>query len=117
MLQQRRGGPSKNNRKVEVRNLQVDFLSIKKRGYNAEICYMKILDKDGKKKMRPITVLADEVVLMPYWVTDKQDVIKSKEKSYCQLNHYNKVRSIALMRNSKAIVLNKKIKNQVKDIF
>ena len=43
---------------------------------------MKIVDKDGNKKMRPITVLADEVILMPYWVTDKQDVIlKVKEKT------------------------------------
>ena len=48
---------------------------------------MKIVDKDGKKKMRPITVLADEVILMLYWVTDKQDVIfKVKEKPYYQLN-------------------------------
>ena len=43
---------------------------------------MKTVDKDGKKKTRPITVLADEEILMPYWVTDKQDVIlKVKEKT------------------------------------
>ena len=84
------GIPSSNNHKVEVSNLLVEFLSTKRNDYNAEICYMKIVDKDGKKKMRPITALADEVILMPYWVTDKQDVIlKVKEKSYCQLNHYN----------------------------
>ena len=42
---------------------------------------MKIVDKDGKKKMRPITALADEVILMPYWVADKQDVfLKVKEQ-------------------------------------
>ena len=85
----RRGRPSKSNHKVEVSNLIVGFLSTKKKDYNAEICYMKIVDKDGRKKMRPITVLADEAILMPYWVTDKQDVIsKVKEKSYCQLDHY-----------------------------
>ena len=40
-------------------------------------------DKEGKKKMRPITVLADEETLMPFWIIDKQDVIlKVKEKSY-----------------------------------
>ena len=50
---------------------------------------MKIVDKDGKKQMRPITVLADEAILMLYWVIDKQDVIlKVKEKICCQLNHY-----------------------------
>ena len=32
--------------------------------------YMEIIDKDGWKKMRPITALAVEVVLMPYWVTN-----------------------------------------------
>ena len=36
---------------------------------------MKIVDKEGKKKMRPITVLTDEETLMPYRVTDTQDVI------------------------------------------
>ena len=77
------GRPSKNKNKVEVNNLLAEFLSKKKNDYNAEICYMKIVDKDGKKKMRPITVLADEETLMPYWLTDKQDVIlKVKEKSY-----------------------------------
>ena len=79
---------------------------------------MRIVDKDGNKKMRPITVLVDEVILMPYWVRDKEDVIlKVKEKSYCQLNRYNKVRCIALMRNLKVIVLKKKIKNTLKDIL
>ena len=43
---------------------------------------MKFVDKEWKKKMRPITALADEETLMPYWLTDKQDVIlKVKEKS------------------------------------
>ena len=88
MIQQRRGIPSKHNRKVEVSNLQVEFLSEKRNDYNAEIWYMKIVDKDGKKKVRPITVLADEVILMPYLVTDKKEVIlKLKEESQCQLNH------------------------------
>ena len=42
---------------------------------------MKLVDKEGKKKMKPITVLADDETLMPFWVTDKQDVIlKVKEK-------------------------------------
>ena len=31
--------------------------------------------------MKPTTVLADEGILMPYWVTDKQDVtVKVKDK-------------------------------------
>ena len=74
MIQQRRGKPPKNTHKVEVSNLQVEFLSKERNDYNAEICYMKIVDKGGKNKMKPITVLADEETLMPYWLTNKQDV-------------------------------------------
>ena len=43
---------------------------------------MKIVDKEGKKKMRPITVLADEETLVPCWVTDKQDVILKVAEEY-----------------------------------
>ena len=42
------GRPSKNNNKVEVNNLIVELS--KTNDYNAEICYMKVVDKDVKKK-------------------------------------------------------------------
>ena len=35
---------------------------------------MNFVDKDVTKKMKPITVLDDDGILMPYWVTDKQDM-------------------------------------------
>ena len=54
MIQQRRGRPSKTYHKVEVSNLQVEFVSKKRNDYGAEICYMKIVDKEGKKKMKSI---------------------------------------------------------------
>ena len=79
---QRRGRPSKNNRKVEVSDLQVEFLSKKRNDFNADICYMKTVDKEGKKNMSPITVLADEETLMLFWVTDKQDVILKVKERY-----------------------------------
>ena len=44
------GIPMKNNNKVEVSNLIVKFLSTKKNDYNADVCYMKVVDKDVKKK-------------------------------------------------------------------
>ena len=75
MIQQRRGRPSKSIHKVEASSLQVAFSSKTRNDYNVEICYMRIVDKEGKQKMRPIIVLADEEILMPYWVADKQDVI------------------------------------------
>lgn len=77
----KRGRPMKNNNKVEVNSLIVEFLSKKKNDYGAQICYMKIVDKEGKKKMKPITVLDDEETRMPYWQTDKQEMIlKVKDK-------------------------------------
>ena len=43
---------------------------------------MKTVDKEGNKKMRTITVLADEETLMPFWLTDKQDVISKVKEKY-----------------------------------
>ena len=81
MTQKRVGRPMKNDNKVEVNSLIVEFLSKKKNDYGAEICYMKVVDKEGKKKMKPITVLDDEETRMPYWQTDKQEMIlKVKDK-------------------------------------
>ena len=82
MTQKRVGRPMNNNNKVEVNSLIVEFLSKKKNDYGAEICYMKVVDKEGKKKMKVITVLDDEEIRMPYWVTsDKQEMIlKVKDK-------------------------------------
>ena len=81
MSQKRVGRPMKNNNKVEVNSLIVEFLSKKKNDYGAEICYMKVVDKEGKKKMKCITVLDDEEIRMPYWQTDKQEMIlKVKDK-------------------------------------
>lgn len=81
MSQKRVGRPMKNNNKVEVNSLIVEFLSKKKNDYGAEICYMKVVDKEGKKKMKPITVLDDEGIRMPYWQTDKLEMIlKVKDK-------------------------------------
>ena len=45
MSQQKRGRPIKNNNKVEIHNLIVEFLAKKENNYGAEICYMKVIDK------------------------------------------------------------------------
>ena len=81
MSQHKRGRPIKNINNVAVSNFIVEFFSKKKNEYNADICYMKVVDKDVKNKMKPITVLAEEGMLMPYWQTDKQDtILKVKDK-------------------------------------
>ena len=82
MSQKRVGRPARNYNKVEVNSLIVEFLSKKKNDYGAEICYMKVVDKDMKKKMKSLMCLQDEEIRMPYWVTsDKQEMIlKVKDK-------------------------------------
>ena len=82
MSLKRVGRPARNNNKVEVNSLIVEFLSKKKNDYGAEICYMKVVDKEGKKKMKSLMCLQDEEIRMPYWVTsDKQEMIlKVKDK-------------------------------------
>ena len=49
MSQKRVGRPMKNNNKVEINNLIVEFLAKKENNYGAEICYMKVIDKDARK--------------------------------------------------------------------
>ena len=43
---------------------------------------MKIVDQEGQKKIILITALADEETLLPFWVTDKQDVILGVKEKY-----------------------------------
>ena len=47
---------------------------------------MKVVDKEGKKKMKCITVLDDEGIRKPYWQTDKQEItLKVKNKFIGQI--------------------------------
>ena len=59
----------------------MSFYHKKKDDYGAEICYMKVVDKEGKKNMKYITVLDDKEIRMPYWQTDKlETILKVKDK-------------------------------------
>ena len=58
MSQQKRGRPIKNN-KAEVNYLLVEFLAKKGNNYGAEMCYMKVVDKDARRKIKFITILED----------------------------------------------------------
>ena len=74
------GRPLKNNNKVEVNSLIVEYFGKKENGYNAEMCYMKTIGKESQK-MKQITALGDEETRMPYWVTDTQEMLlKVKDK-------------------------------------
>ena len=82
MAQQvKRGRPKANDQKVDVNNILCEFLAIKENDYNAVICYFKIIDKDLKKKLKPILSLENDKLRMPYWKTDKLELIlKVKDK-------------------------------------
>ena len=81
MAQVKRGRPKANDKKVEVGNVLCEFLTSKENGYNAVICYLKIIDKNLKKKLKPILALENEKVNMPYWRTEKNELIlKVKDK-------------------------------------
>ena len=45
---------------------------------------MKVVDKDARKKMKFITILEDDGIRMPYWVTDdKQEIILKSTDKIC----------------------------------
>ena len=78
----KRGRPAKTNTTININDLVVEFISKKENNYNANICYFKVVDGDAKNKMKPIRILEEEDVRMPYWKDkDKNDIIlKVKDK-------------------------------------
>ena len=51
----KRGRPAKNENKVTINDLVVEYLATKENDYNANICYFKIVDVECKTKMKSIT--------------------------------------------------------------
>ena len=49
MTQKRAGRPTKNNSKVDVDSLLIEFLAKKENTYGDEICYMGVVDKELNK--------------------------------------------------------------------
>ena len=78
----KRGRPIKTNTTININDLTVEFISKKENNYNANICYFKIVDGDAKNKIKPIRLLEEDGVRMPYWKDkDKNDIIlKVKDK-------------------------------------
>jgi len=78
----KRGRPAKNENKVTINDLVVDFLATKANDYNANISYFKVVDVECKPKMKSIIGLQDDDIRMPCWKTvDKQEMIlKVKDK-------------------------------------
>ena len=78
----KRGRPVKTNTTINIHDLIVEFISKKENNYNANICYFKVVDMEAKNKMKPIRILEENDVRMPYWKDkDKHDIIlKVKDK-------------------------------------
>ena len=78
----KRGRPAKNENKVTINDLVVEYLATKDNDYNANICYFKIVDVECKTIMKSIIGLQDDDIRMPFWKTvDKQEMIlKVKDK-------------------------------------
>ena len=78
----KRGRPAKTNTTININDLLVEFISKKENNYNANICYLKVVDADAKNKIKPIRILEEDDIRMPYWKTaDKKDIIlKVKDK-------------------------------------
>ena len=78
----KRGRPAKNENKVTINDLVVEYLATKENDYNQNICYFKVVDVECKTKMKSIISLQDDDIRMPFWKTvDKQEMtLKVKDK-------------------------------------
>ena len=65
-----RGRPKKNNNIIEVNNIKLEFIITKADNYQNEISYFKIIDKQFKSKLQPITSQMCDECLIPIWKTD-----------------------------------------------
>jgi len=71
----KRGRPVKHVNKVNINDLVVEYLATKENDYNANICYFKVVDVECKTKMKSIMSLQDDDIRMPFWRTDKNDIV------------------------------------------
>ena len=53
----KRGRPAKNENKVTINDLVVEYLATKDNDYNANICYFKVVDVECKTKLTSINGL------------------------------------------------------------
>ena len=65
-----RGRPRKNNNIIEVNNIKLEFIITKADNYQNEISYFKIIDKQFKSKLQPITSQMCDECNVPIWKTD-----------------------------------------------
>ena len=64
---------------IKIESFDVEFLSRKMNDYKQMMFYFKLVDKDLKKKLKPLRKLTD--CLLPFWETDKEEyIMKVKEQ-------------------------------------
>ena len=76
----KRGRPAKTNTTININDLLVEFISKKENNYNANICYFKVVDGDAKNKIKPIRILEEDDIRMPYWKDKDNIILKVKDK-------------------------------------
>ena len=75
----KRGRPTKTNTTININDLLVEFIYKQENNHNANISYFKVVDGDAKNKMKPIRILEEDDVRMPYW-KDKDYIILKQVK-------------------------------------
>ncbi len=67
--------------KIEIININVQYISTKTDKFDNEICYFKVTDSKAKKKLSPILSQMCEECRLPLWKTDDGEyMIKVKQK-------------------------------------
>ena len=67
--------------KIEIKNIQVTFISSKTDDYNNDVSYFKVSDSKAKKKLTPILSHQCDECRLPLWKTENGEyMIKVKQK-------------------------------------
>ena len=76
----KRGIPARTNTTININDLLIEFIYKKENNYNANICYFEVVDGDAKNKLKPIRMLEEGDVRMPYWNDKCYIILEVKDK-------------------------------------
>ena len=78
---EKRGRPQKTNADINIKDLQVEYLSTKPDDYNNSINYFKIVDSELKSKLKSLLVFSPDLKI-PLWKTEDKGeyILKIKGK-------------------------------------
>ena len=70
------------NKPIEIKNINVTYISTKTDKFDNTICYFKVTDSKAKKRLTPILSQMCEECRLPLWETDSGEYMLKVKRKY-----------------------------------